>query len=111
MRTRLKVSAYEPVEGYNNIMKVFTRALTCLSKYGEELSIYGTSDFLALSATNSSKSAYCRFQYDKIFFSRFNLGSAKAVMRGGHNDEIEEIHNVTGQLLTKVEPLFASVCA
>ena len=54
---------------------VFSRALNYLSKYGDELSIYATSEFLSFSATNSSKSAYCRFKYDRPFFSRYRLGA------------------------------------
>ncbi|KAF8972991.1 Rad9-domain-containing protein [Flammula alnicola] len=78
-------------------LKVFTKALTCLSKYGDELSIYATPEFLSLSATNSSKSAYCRFKYDRHFFSKYRLGAPK----DGWDDEIQEIENVTGQLMTK----------
>ncbi|KAL1670054.1 Rad9/Ddc1, partial [Schizophyllum commune] len=51
----------------------FTKALFCLSKYGEELSLQATNDTLSLSATNSAKSAYCRLKYDKQFFSRYNI--------------------------------------
>ena len=51
----------------------FTKALFCLSKYGEELSLQATNDTLSLSATNSAKSAYCRLKYDKQFFSRYHI--------------------------------------
>ncbi|KAF9070069.1 Rad9-domain-containing protein [Rhodocollybia butyracea] len=55
-------------------LKSFTRALTCLSKYGEELCIYAASETLSLFCTNSSKSAYCRFNFGKEFFSRYRAG-------------------------------------
>ncbi|KAL1744775.1 Rad9/Ddc1, partial [Schizophyllum fasciatum] len=51
----------------------FTKALFCLSRYGEEISLHATPDTLSLSATNSAKSAYCRLKYDKQFFSRYNI--------------------------------------
>ncbi|PPQ63670.1 hypothetical protein CVT24_004555 [Panaeolus cyanescens] len=76
-----------------NSLKIFTRALTCLSKYGDELSIYGTPAILSLSTTNSSKSAYCRFKYENAFFSRYSVGRLR--------DENDENSTVTGQLLTK----------
>ncbi|KAG5647049.1 hypothetical protein DXG03_001419 [Asterophora parasitica] len=76
----------------------FTKALTCLSKYGDELSIYATSDSLALSATNSSKSAYCRFKYERLFFSKYSIAATPGE---AWSNEIEQTVNVTGQLLTK----------
>jgi cell cycle checkpoint control protein RAD9A len=75
----------------------FTKALTCLSKYGEELAIYATADTLSLSATNSSKSAYCRFKYEKQFFSKYRIGQPGVVLM----DNLQQT-SVTGQLLTKV---------
>ncbi|KAJ3512262.1 hypothetical protein NLJ89_g3623 [Agrocybe chaxingu] len=81
-------------------LKAFTKALTCLSRYGEELSIYATPEFLSFSATNSSKSAYCRFKYEKQFFSRYRLGVGLTT-RDEWDNEVEEIRNVTGQLLAK----------
>ncbi|GLB37678.1 putative rad9 [Lyophyllum shimeji] len=81
-------------------LKPFTKALTCLSKYGDELSIYATPDSLSLSATNSSKSAYCRFKYEKIFFSKYNVASSGSTREDWAND-FEQAMSVTGQLLTK----------
>jgi len=82
-------------------LTAFTKALTCLQKYGDELSVYATPEFLSFSATNSSKSAYCRFKYEKRFFSRYRLGGGQAVKDDG-DDEVEEVQNVTGQIMTKV---------
>ncbi|PPQ84592.1 hypothetical protein CVT25_015795 [Psilocybe cyanescens] len=79
-------------------LKALTRALTCLSKYGDELSVYATSDFLSLSSTNSSKSAYCRFKYERQFFSRYKLTASDENVLGS---EAEDNQNVTGQLMTK----------
>ncbi len=59
--------------------------------------MYATSEFLSLSATNSAKSAYCRFKYDRKFFSRYKLGTSRVVGEGGSSPK-----DVTGQLLTKV---------
>lgn len=82
---------------------VFSKALNCLSKYGDELSIYATSDFLSFSATNSSKSAYCRFKYDKQFFSRYIIGVFQT-KNDNLGDDVQELQNVTGQLMTKAIP-------
>ncbi|KAJ7084342.1 Rad9-domain-containing protein [Mycena belliarum] len=76
-------------------LKPFTRALACLARYGEDLSIYATPETLSLSTTNSSKSAYCRFKYVRQFFSKYSVGSPDSWA----NDD-EEVA-VTGQLLTK----------
>ncbi|KAF8160680.1 Rad9-domain-containing protein [Crassisporium funariophilum] len=73
----------------------FAKALTCLSRYGDDLSIYATQDFLSFSAPNSSKSAYCRFKYHKEFFSRYRLGQTPSANEG------ENSQNVTAQLMTK----------
>ncbi|KAJ6609871.1 Rad9-domain-containing protein [Mycena sp. CBHHK59/15] len=77
-------------------LKPFTKALTCLSRYGEDLSIYATPETIALSTTNSSKSAYCRFKYGRQFFSKYRVGSQDT----WSNDDDDQLA-VTGQLLTK----------
>ncbi|KAH9919950.1 Rad9-domain-containing protein [Amylocystis lapponica] len=77
-------------------LKHLTRALLCLSKYGDDLTIYATSQKLSLSAMNSSLSAYCRFKYERQFFSRYTLGDRSAAA----NDEGEE-SSVIGQLNAK----------
>lgn len=79
-------------------LEAFTRALNCLLKYSEELTINATPQTLTLSAVNSSKSAYCRFNYDASFFSRYNVGSSVA----RPSSQVEETLPVKGQLLTKV---------
>ncbi|KAF7782179.1 hypothetical protein Agabi119p4_1555 [Agaricus bisporus var. burnettii] len=80
-------------------LKSFTRALTCLSRYGDELTICAHPHSLSISATNSAKSAYCRFKYDKEFFSRYTLGELHR--ERPFNDEVEEVQIVKGQLLAK----------
>ncbi|KAK7057232.1 Rad9-domain-containing protein [Favolaschia claudopus] len=77
-------------------LKPFTRALTCLSRYGEDLAIYATTDSFSLSTTNSSKSAYCRFKYGRQFFSKYSVGPPDVWV-----NEDEDGPTVTGQLLTK----------
>jgi hypothetical protein len=79
----------------------FTKALTCLSRYGDDLTIYGTPETLSISATNSSMSAYCRFKYSKQFFSRYNVGPSQRD-DGALGNQAERVSSVTGQLLTKV---------
>ncbi|KAI6149983.1 Rad9-domain-containing protein [Pisolithus thermaeus] len=58
-----------------NALKPFSRALTCLSRYGDDLVIHADAEHLSLSTTNSSLSAYCRFKYSKRFFSRYRVGN------------------------------------
>ncbi|KAJ7218108.1 Rad9-domain-containing protein [Mycena pura] len=77
-------------------LKPFTRALACLSRYGEDLAIYAAKDSLSLSTTNSSKSAYSRFKYARQFFSKYNVGRPDAWAPSEDQDLA-----VTGQLLTK----------
>ncbi|TFY53994.1 hypothetical protein EVG20_g9883, partial [Dentipellis fragilis] len=86
-------------------LKPFTRALTCLSKYGDDLTIYATPDALSLSATNTSLSAYSRFRYSRAFFVKYSVGE-KAPRTGLFADGVElgadtDVQTVTGQLLTK----------
>ncbi|TFK44246.1 Rad9-domain-containing protein [Crucibulum laeve] len=83
----------------SSALKPFTKALTCLSKYGDELTIYATLDTLSLSATNSSKSAYCRFKYENQFFSKYRLRPGQ--QSGDSSVDDVEVLTATGQLLTK----------
>lgn len=79
---------FDLILGYHS--SAFTKALTCIARYGDELTLHATSQDLALSATNSSKSAYARFKYDRTFFQKYAL------------DQQAEDEEVTGQLLVKV---------
>ncbi|KZT10137.1 uncharacterized protein LAESUDRAFT_722303 [Laetiporus sulphureus 93-53] len=76
-------------------LKQLTRALTCISRYGEDLVVYATPDTFALSITNSSKSAYCRFKYGKQFFSRYKVGGQAS------GEDADEVPSVMGQLIAK----------
>ncbi|KAG0707339.1 Rad9-domain-containing protein [Suillus ampliporus] len=73
-------------------LKPFIRALTCLSRYGDDVVIYADPEHLSLSATNSSLSAYCRFKYGRRFFSRYKFRDG--VARDG-------VQDFKGQLLAK----------
>ncbi|KAF9241540.1 Rad9-domain-containing protein [Melanogaster broomeanus] len=79
-------------------LKSFIRALTCLSRYGDDLVIYADSEHLTLSATNSSLSAYCRFRYGKMFFSRYRMGGGVNGIGSSTGNADED---VKGQLLVK----------
>lgn len=46
-----------------------------MSKYGEDLDIFASSEHLSLSATNSSKSAYGRFKLAPEFFEKYRLNA------------------------------------
>ncbi len=72
-----------------------TRALTCLSKFGEEVILVATPETLALSSTNSSNSAYGRFKYPRSFFSKYRVDAALVDDDGG-------TVSISGQIATKV---------
>ncbi|OCH96237.1 hypothetical protein OBBRIDRAFT_765738 [Obba rivulosa] len=76
-------------------LKHLTRALTCLAKYGDELTVHATPERLTISSTNSSQSAYGRFRYPSTFFSRYRVTAEP-----GPSD-VEEVPVVAGQLPTK----------
>lgn len=57
--------------------------------------IYATRQHLALSATNSSLSAYCRFNYSRQFFSRYTI------QEDPNWDAKDDTIRVSGQLLVK----------
>ncbi|KAG2150578.1 Rad9-domain-containing protein [Suillus clintonianus] len=73
-------------------LKPFIRALTCLSRYGDDVVICANPEHLTLSATNSSLSAYCHFQYGRRFFSRYKFRDGVAQ---------DGVQDVKGQLLAK----------
>ena len=61
--------------------------------------VYATRQHFALSATNSSLSAYCRFKYSRQFFSRYT------VQEDPNWDAKDDTIRVSGQLLVKVSIL------
>src|ERR1700722_6270444 len=86
-------------------LKHLQRALTCLTKYGDELAIYASPDSLSLSATNSSLSAYCRFTYSKDVFTRYKVNKNQ-----GSQDGSGDVPTAQGKLLTKVRsPSYAGI--
>ncbi|KAI0358088.1 hypothetical protein OH77DRAFT_1421371 [Trametes cingulata] len=76
-------------------LRHLTRALTCLSKFGEELTIIATPETFALSSTNQSLTAYGRFKYAKSFFSKYRVAGLPA------NDDFDEVPTITGQIVIK----------
>jgi cell cycle checkpoint control protein RAD9A len=76
-----------------------------MSKYSEELYINAIPNSVSFSATNTSLSAYCRFTYDRNFFTKFNVGDRD--LRDGipELDDTEQSQTVAGQL--RVQPLLA----
>ena len=79
----------------------FTKGVTCLSRYGDEMYIFASAEYLILSATNTAETSYCRFQYSRMFFSRYNLGQKGSNRPGGS----QEPDGVSGQVLTKVSQI------
>lgn len=76
----------------------FTKGMTCLSRYGDEMYMLATPEYLMLSATNVAETSYCRFQYSRIFFTRYNLGQRGSDRPGGNQEPV----SVSGQVLSKV---------
>lgn len=84
-------------------LKSFTRTLACMSKYSDELFINAISNSVTFSATNASLSAYCRFTYDRSFFTRFNIGDRDVRDALPDMDDTERTQTASGQLC--VQPL------
>jgi len=80
----------------------FTKGVTCLSRYGDEMYIFASPEYLILSATNTAETSYCRFQYSRMFFNRYNLGQKGTNRPSGS----QEPDGVSGQVLTKVSQSF-----
>lgn len=59
---------------------------------------------VAFSATNTSLSAYCRFTYDRNFFTKFNVGDRNARDEILDLNDTEQEQTVTGQLCVQVLP-------
>ncbi|KAI9064018.1 hypothetical protein FKP32DRAFT_1591428 [Trametes sanguinea] len=76
-------------------LKHWTRALACLSKFGDELIIIAAPETFALSATNQAQSAYGRFKYARSFFSRYRVGNYRA------GDDVDHVAPLTGQIVIK----------
>lgn len=81
--------------------QAFIRALTCLSRYGDDLVLHADAQHVTLSATNSSLSAYCRFRYGRMYFSRYRVGGG-VNGAGPSNGSPSAPQDVKGQLLVKV---------
>ena len=84
------------------ISAAFTRTLACMSKYSDELFINATSNSVMFSATNASLSAYCRFTFDRSFFTRFNVGDRDMRDALPDMDDTERTETASGQLCVQV---------
>lgn len=73
-----------------------------MSKYSEELYINAMRNSVSFSATNTSQSAYCRFTYDRNFFTKFNVGDGNVRDEILDLDDTEQLPTVTGQLCVQV---------
>lgn len=57
-------------------MKLFAKAIHCLSKIGCELYLEALSEGLALRTVSSSRSAYACFLFNESFFISYDDGSS-----------------------------------
>lgn len=81
-----------------------------MSKFSEELYINAMRNSVSFSATNTSQSAYCRFTYDRSFFTKFNVGDGNVRDEILDLDDAEQLPTVTGQLCVQVLCLRSEVC-
>jgi cell cycle checkpoint control protein RAD9A len=95
---------------HGKLSPAFTRALACMSKYSDELYINAMPNSVSFSATNTSLSAYCRFTYDRNFFTKFNVGDRNVRDGIPDLDDAEQSQTVTGQLCVQVLPLRRKMC-
>jgi cell cycle checkpoint control protein RAD9A len=79
----------------------FTKGVTCISKYGDEMYIFASAECLILSATNTAETSYCRFQYSRMFFTRYSVGQKELNRPSGS----QEPFGISGQVLTKASQL------
>ncbi|EJD47410.1 hypothetical protein AURDEDRAFT_151347 [Auricularia subglabra TFB-10046 SS5] len=70
-------------------LKQFTKALTCLTKYGDELALQVHPDALELSVINSAKSAFVKLRLLRELFDKFVV------------PELADDESVAGSLQTK----------
>jgi len=75
----------------------FTKGVTCLSRYGDEMYMFASTECLILSATNVAETSFCRFQYSRVFFTRYNLGQRGSDRPGDSQEPV----SVSGQVLAK----------
>ncbi|KAF8323482.1 Rad9-domain-containing protein [Cantharellus anzutake] len=68
-------------------IKPFSRALACLSKYSDDITICVRGARLTLSAVNSSKSAYGRIVFFPGFFDSYDVTAAIQVERDADNGD------------------------
>ncbi|RPD64143.1 hypothetical protein L226DRAFT_611743 [Lentinus tigrinus ALCF2SS1-7] len=73
--------------------KHLSRALSCLSRIGEEVILVATPETLALSSTNSAHSAYGRFKYPRSFFSKYLVNPGPV--------DVGDAPSISGQIATK----------
>ncbi|KAF8578223.1 hypothetical protein K439DRAFT_1247150, partial [Ramaria rubella] len=79
----------------------FTKSLTCLSRYSDDVIIQAAPDFLFLSATNSSKSAFCRIKLTSQYFEKLKVNLTPPGLTFQTPPDADELQRITGQLLVK----------
>ncbi|KZT59434.1 hypothetical protein CALCODRAFT_507486 [Calocera cornea HHB12733] len=82
-------------------VKTLTKTLMCLSRYSDDMDILALPNSLTLSATNSSKSAYCRLLLQPSFFSSYSVRTPGSSFRSA-NTQVEEGRSVKARLKTKL---------
>jgi len=90
--------------------------LACLCRYGDEVTIHATPEWLVLSVFGTNKTSFCRFKFFRTFFDRYRVGKTTKGkqmndgVEGGQregSEEVEEIPQVVGLIMGKVHCRFA----
>ncbi|KAI0741410.1 Rad9-domain-containing protein [Daedaleopsis nitida] len=71
-------------------LKHLTRALICLSKFGEDVIFAASPDTFVISSTNPAMAAYGCFKYPRSFFSKY------------HTDPAQVNESLSGQVANKI---------
>ncbi|KAI5119131.1 hypothetical protein M0805_005737 [Coniferiporia weirii] len=58
-------------------LKPFTKALSCISRYGDEMIIHAGPDSLVLTSMNQPKTAFCSITYSRTFFRRYSIAQSR----------------------------------
>ncbi|KZT61746.1 hypothetical protein CALCODRAFT_479766 [Calocera cornea HHB12733] len=82
-------------------VKMLTKTLICLSRYSDDMDILALPNSLTLSATNSSKSAYCRLLLQPSFFSSYAVRTPGSSFRSA-DTQVEKGRSVKARLKTKL---------
>ncbi|KIM25072.1 hypothetical protein M408DRAFT_26477 [Serendipita vermifera MAFF 305830] len=93
-------------------LKPFSRALACLCRYGDEVTIHPTGEWLSLSVQGVGNTSFCRFKFLRTFFDRgYRVGTQTASAEQDpvddatnleEEDDVQEVEQVYGIVAGKL---------